>query len=164
MPTKQKQRVKGKSKSKQFTKSQNQQITAIYTETFEKIKGQLKGADKQKKKLQMIMWDQQQDTIIGKKQNIHITNNSMNETYADHKDWEYLMGGDGSSLSIKVWRNNRILAHQVRMYQLFENGRKYKDSETKNWRRKVKAAAKKAKKSFKDIFKGMFYWIIQLFL
>lgn len=163
MATKQKQRIKQKSRSKQFTSSQNQKITAVYTETFPKIKGNLKGADKQKKKLQMKMWEQQQETIICKKQNIHLTNDSMNAIYAEYHDWEYLMLGDGTSMSIKVWRNNSILAHQVRMYEQYKNKRKYRDQETKNWRKRVSAAARKAEKSFENIFAGRFYWIIQLF-
>ena len=87
----------------------------------------------------------------------------MFDAYANLDSWEYLMGPDGTSLSMKVLKNNRVLGHQVKMWGWYYNTNKYKDGRIKEWRKRVKELAKKTNKSFEVIFKGMFYWIIQLF-
>ena len=144
-------------------KSMDHVITATYEGGFSGIDGHLIGADKAKKKLRMVMWNHQQDIIIGERNNIHITNKAMNNRYANLDSWEYLMGPDGTSLSTKVQKNNRVLGHQINMWSWYYNTNKYKDGGIKEWRKRVKALANETNKPFKVIFKGMFYWIIQLF-
>ena len=155
------ERIKNQSKR---TSSQDQQITAVYNELFPTTTSQLEGADGSKKKLQKIMWNHQQDIIIKARRNIHITNSAMNGRYANLDSWEYLMGPDGTLLSMKVQKNNRVLGHQVSMWCWFYDTNKYKEGRTKEWRKRVKALARKTNKSFKVIFHGMFHWIIQLFI
>ena len=140
-----------------FTSSMNQQITKVYTEEFPSIKSNLVGANEAKRKLQMMMWDQQQDTIIAARKNIHITNDKMREVYENHMDWQHLMTTDGTPISMKVYINNIVLAHQVRMKIRYDNKTTFKDKETIAWRNKIREKAKKEKKSFKTIFEGMFY-------
>ena len=161
--TAQRSRVVTRSRSKQISEIQNQEITKVYS-NFASIKDKLIGADESKKELQLIMWDQQQILVIQNGHNIHIDNESMYEIYLDHRNWQYLMVSDGTSMSFKIMVNNFILAHQARSWQRLENKDKtYNDQKTKQWRKRVKEASETAKKPFKMIFKGMFYWIIQLF-
>jgi len=51
------------------------------------------------------------------------------------------------------------------MWRKFEDKDKtYNDQRTKGWRERVMEATRRANKPFETIFKGMFYWIIQLFI
>ena len=163
--TAQRTRVVTRSQSKQISEIQNQEITRVYSELFASIKGKLVGADESKKELQLIMWNQQQISVIQEGHNIHIDNESMYEIYLDHSNWQYLMAGDGTSMSHKIMNNNFILAHQATLWKKLENkDETYNDQKTKQWRERVMEASQTANKPFETIFKGMFYWIIQLFI
>ena len=74
------------------SRSMDHVITSTYTDGFSGIKSHLIGADKAKKKLQMVMWNHQQDIIIKARRNIHITNSAMNGRYANLDTWETFNG------------------------------------------------------------------------